>query len=123
MKIHSYCFSAVIKIISKSVRFGSVRFVMLSVRFGSVQPFENFCRFRFGSVFKILTSVRFNFSKTQTDPITGRDLLNLFRFGKPVRNRKGSSSGYRFGNKPIFLECMGRLNRIHHVRSHEKNLI
>jgi len=79
VKIHSYCFSAVIKIISKSVRFGSVRFVMLSVRFGSVQPFMNFCRFRFGSVFKILTSVRFNFSKTQTDPITGIELGDLHK--------------------------------------------
>jgi hypothetical protein len=30
----------------------------------------------------------------------GRDLLNLFRFVKPARNRKGSSPGYRFG-KPV----------------------
>ena len=52
-------------------RFGSVRFLMLSVRVGSVQPPQNFHRFRFGSVFKILVSVRFNFSKTSTDPNTG----------------------------------------------------
>ncbi len=51
----------------------------------------------------------------------GRDLLNFFSFGKPARNRKGSSPGYRFGNKPIFLECMGRLDRIDPVRCHEKN--
>jgi hypothetical protein len=51
----------------------------------------------------------------------GRDLLNLFRFGKPVGNRKGSSPGYRFDNKPIFLECMGRLDRIDPVRPPSKN--
>ena len=78
MKIYSYCFPVEIKIMSKSVRFGSVRFVTLSVRFGSVQPVENFYRFRFGSVFKILTSVRFNFSKTQTDPITVTNFKDKF---------------------------------------------
>ncbi len=54
-------------------RFGSVRFG--SVWFGSVQAIKNFYRFRFGSVFKVLVSVRFNFSKTRTDPITGSDKI------------------------------------------------
>ena len=32
-------------------------------------------------------------------------LLYLFKFGRSIRNLKGSSLGYRFRNKPIFLEC------------------
>jgi len=47
-------------------------------RFGSVQLIENFYRFRFGSVLEILPSVRFNFSKTRTDPITDSDKAKLY---------------------------------------------
>ena len=43
-------------------------------RFDSVQPMKNFYRFRIGSVSKVLVSIRLNFWKTQTDPITGIDL-------------------------------------------------
>ena len=68
---HSSAFLVKNEISYDSVRFGSVRFLILSARFGSVQPIQNFHRFRFGSVFKISVSVRFNFSKTSTDPNTG----------------------------------------------------
>ena len=34
------------------------------------------------------------------------DNLNLFKFGRSIRNLKGSSLGYRFRIKPSFLECM-----------------
>ena len=71
MKTSRSAFPVTIEIIYDSVRFGSVRFLMLSVRFGSIQPTQKFHRFRFGSVFKILVSIRFNFRKTRTDPNTG----------------------------------------------------
>jgi hypothetical protein len=50
---------------------------------------------RFGSVLKILPSVRFNFSKTQTDPITA--VCGLFN-PLPMLGPKGQYAEYKFSN-------------------------